>query len=84
MVHPAAQTPPPSACRASASKLGVIASSVQTSASTSVEFAEEMVPPARRCPALWFEPGKHLFLKKIPEMFKTLLLHVSIILLRQS
>lgn len=60
MAHPAAQTPPLCVCKASASKPGVIASSVQTGVSTSVEFAEEMAPPARRCPALWFAPGKNI------------------------
>lgn len=65
MAHPAAQTPPPSVYKASASKPGVTVSLVLTGASTSVEFAEEMAPPARRCLALWFVPGKQpLVLKK--------------------
>lgn len=52
MAHPAAQTPPPFVCKASASKPGVTASLALTDASTSVGFVVETAPPARRCLAL--------------------------------
>lgn len=60
MAHPAAQTPPQFVSKASVSKLGVIVSLVLTSGSISVASVEEMVLPARKCPALWIVPGKCL------------------------
>lgn len=58
MGHPAALTPPQYVCKASASRLDVIASSALTDALISVAFVVEMDQPARKCLAPSTVQGK--------------------------